>query len=124
MAKKFKHYKILWDTLQKTKGGYQYVETDPISPSAEHPPDRAPRVYLHTVLMENKLHRHLKSDEEVHHKDGDSSNNDISNLELTTHSGHQEDHANKRKFWKKSPRNKPGRKAVLHVIDAHLASLV
>jgi len=119
---KFKHYKILWDTLQKTKGGYQYVQTDPVHPKAEHPSDRSPRIYLHRVILENSLGRILDDSkgEEAHHKDGDPSNNDISNLELTTHSDHQKGHSQETKFWKKSPRNKPGRKAALRVIDAFM----
>ena len=118
-----KPFKILWDTVQNTKGGYKYVQTDPVHPNAEHPPDRSPRVYLLRVILENSLGRLLKDDEESHHKDNNHSNYNLSNLELTTHDEHQKDHANKRKFWKKSPMNKPGREAALRVIKAHLSSI-
>jgi hypothetical protein len=67
--------------------------------------------------MENKLKRYLKKNEDVHHKDGNPSNNSLDNLELVKHDDHQIEHAKKKKFWKKSPMNKPGRKAALRVIS-------
>jgi hypothetical protein len=108
--------------------GQVYVTTTP-----NHPPSSAGKkmpdhdktyVAKHTVIMENHLGRLLKDDEEVHHKDEDPSNNVLSNLVLTSREDHQRDHAKKRKFWKKSPRTKPGkkRKAALRVIEAFLNS--
>ena len=47
------------------------------------------------ALMEQKLGRHLGKDEDVHHKDGDFHNNDLSNLELAKHGEHQREHAMK-----------------------------
>jgi hypothetical protein len=73
-----------------------------------------------TVILENKLGRFLKKGEEPHHKDGNHANNDPSNLEPRTHDDHQRSHARKRKFWRKSPMNKPGRKSALRVIEAFL----
>jgi hypothetical protein len=47
----------------------------------------------HRVIMELHIGRRLRSDEHVHHKDGNRSNNDISNLELMTASQHMSHHA-------------------------------
>ena len=38
--------------------------------------------YQHVLAMEKKLGRKLKAGEEVNHRDGNKSNNDISNLQL------------------------------------------
>lgn len=38
--------------------------------------------YIHRVVMEEFLGRKLKQEEQVHHKDGNPSNNSIDNLEL------------------------------------------
>ena len=48
--------------------------------------------YIHRIIMENYLGRQLKDDEIVHHIDGDVSNNDISNLTVTTNSNHRKIH--------------------------------
>ena len=44
--------------------------------------------YEHIVKMEQKLGRKLRPNEIVHHADGDPSNNDLSNLSVTTKGGH------------------------------------
>lgn len=49
-------------------------------------------VYVHRVVMENYLDRQLKPFETVHHKDGCRNNNKVSNLLLTTNSGHAHMH--------------------------------
>lgn len=54
--------------------------------------DRDNVVYYHRYLMEKKLGRKLGSDEIVHHKDGNKSNNSLDNLELTNRSKHIEIH--------------------------------
>jgi len=119
--KPFKPFKILWDTVVTTKGGYKYVETDPVHPKAEKRPDRNKRyVYLHRVVLENKLKRYLKDNEEVKHLDDNPSNNDPSNLEAATRAEHQKGHAKEKKFWKKSPRTKPGRREAVKVVEAFL----
>ena len=47
------------------------------------------------LLVENKLGRPLKPDEDVHHIDGDPRNNDISNLSIKYHGEHQREHSMK-----------------------------
>ena len=46
-------------------------------------------------LMEQMIGRELDPDEEVHHKDENPLNNDISNLELRHHGEHQREHSTK-----------------------------
>ena len=46
-------------------------------------------------IMENHLGRKLNDDEDVHHIDGDKTNNDISNLEIVKHGEHQRQHSTK-----------------------------
>ena len=53
--------------------------------------DRNNKYEVHRKVMEEKLGRKLKSDEIVHHIDGNKLNNDPTNLELTN----RRDHINK-----------------------------
>lgn len=111
---KSKLHKIIPESIVKaTKGGYMYCETDPPHPAGEKRKDRKKRyVYLHRAVMENKLGRYLKPDEQVDHKDGDKTNNEPSNLELIELGVHQKSHADRgNHFWKNSPRNKSKKKA-------------
>ena len=48
----------------------------------------------HRFIMEQHLGRYLNRDEIVHHKDGDSLNNYIGNLEVMTNSEHMKIHNN------------------------------
>ena len=47
------------------------------------------------ILMEEKLGRPLEPYEDVHHIDGNTLNNDLSNLELVMHGEHQKRHSTK-----------------------------
>lgn len=46
------------------------------------------RVKQHRFVAEGVIGRPLRADEDVHHKDGNKSNNDPSNLEIISHSDH------------------------------------
>jgi len=116
MAKK-KIFEIDEDSIIKaTKGGYYYCCTIP--PSGEIRGDRKKRYkYLHRARMEQKLNRFLHEEEQVDHKNGDKTDNSPSNLILRERGPHQKSHTERgNHFWKKSPRNKPGRKAALNVV--------
>ena len=47
------------------------------------------------ILVEQKLGRPLKPDEDVHHIDGNVDNNDINNLQVVNHGEHQREHSTK-----------------------------
>ena len=48
--------------------------------------------YEHRMVAEAKLGRALRDGEQVHHVDGDKTNNDPSNLEVLTHAEHRAEH--------------------------------
>ena len=75
--------------LDKTLG-YQYF-IDKGHPLA----NSVGKVYYHRHLASLSLGRWLSKDEHVHHKDGDRSNNDVSNLETVTAEEHAIVHAEK-----------------------------
>lgn len=50
------------------------------------------RYFVHRKVMEEKLGRRLRSDEIVHHIDGNKLNNDPNNLEITNRSDHMKIH--------------------------------
>jgi formylmethanofuran dehydrogenase subunit E len=52
--------------------------------------------HQHRVVMEKEIGRKLKSNEVVHHKDGNKHNNNIDNLELTNQSNHAREHGKNR----------------------------
>lgn len=55
-------------------------------------------VYEHRYVVECAIGRALKSDEIVHHKDGNKLNNDKSNLTIMTRAGHLIEHIGRRKI--------------------------
>ena len=117
MSKK-KLFKIVPDSIIKGDAkGHLICETIPVHPYAISLPDRKKKyIYLHRVIVENNLGYVTDSKKfEIHHKDENPKNNALSNLELTTHEDHAKTHSKKKKFWKKSPRNKPGREAASRV---------
>lgn len=70
-------------------GGYRYCRTKP-----KHPRRNSKGLYpLHRVLMENKLDRLLRHSEIVHHRNGDRTNDRISNLEVLSNAEHSRLHA-------------------------------
>ena len=52
------------------------------------------QVRLHRYLMEKHIRRALKSNELVHHVDGDKNNNNINNLKIVTRAEHNRIHKN------------------------------
>lgn len=46
------------------------------------------KIRMHRLVMERHLGRKLLPTEDVHHKDGDKTNNSISNLEIVKHGDH------------------------------------
>lgn len=71
-----------------SKGDYDYALVP------EHPNcTKNGYVLAHRIIMENHLSRLLNSNEVVHHKNGNKKDNNISNLELMTHSEHSKMHA-------------------------------
>lgn len=57
--------------------------------------DKRDRVLLHRFIMEQHLGRYLTPAEVVHHKDENTKNNDITNLEIMSSSGHSSHHGSK-----------------------------
>ena len=60
--------------------------------------------YQHRYVMEKHLKRQLRSDEHVHHKDGDKTNNALNNLEVLDCSEHQRLHMTSEQSRKISPK--------------------
>jgi hypothetical protein len=112
--KKGPPFKIIPGSIVKgTGGGYMVCQTDPIHPRAITLKDhKCKYVYVHRVVLENKLGRLISDDElsQVGHKDKDRTNNAPSNLELDQLGPHQSRHMKENKVYKSSPYTKPGHK--------------
>lgn len=63
----------------------------------------------HRLLIEKHLGRELKQDEQVHHIDGDKTNNAIDNLSIMNKSDHMRLHALEKNEWRN--RDEQGRYA-------------
>ncbi len=83
----------MFEILSTCKGGgYLYCRTNP-----EHPNRNSNGLYpLHRVLASNKIGRLLTPDEDVHHIDGDKTNNSECNIQVMSRSDHARLHANDR----------------------------
>ena len=93
----FRHYLTgsfetkIWGKPHMTKYGYLRITVN------------GKRVQYHRYLMEQFLDRKLSPEENVHHKDGNKTNNNIDNLELTSNSNHIHTYHTKKKIvdWSK-----------------------
>ena len=63
----------------------------------DHPAQSNGYVFQHRLVAEDKLGRHLRNDEVVHHIDGDVTNNHPANIEVHTMSQHAKLHAKLRR---------------------------
>ena len=72
----------LYNNRKDGRTMFQYIDED-----GKHRIRSYPR-----ILMEEKLGRPLRPDEDVHHIDGDKTNNSIENLEIIPHGVHQKLH--------------------------------
>ena len=103
-------------------GGYVYVTTTPNHPGKRMKDHDKTYVYKHIALKELELGRYLTKDEEVNHKDENSSNNAPSNLQLMNKRTHPRKHSEKSKFWEHSPMNKPKKEMASSVVQKFLQS--
>ena len=85
-----------WNPHQRrrTSHGYMAVRVPVDHPHAWGPPGlkRFKYAYEHVVMMMKEIGRPLRPNEVVHHRNGDTTDNRLENLELTTASEHQRYH--------------------------------
>lgn len=83
-----------WGTGRKTANGYQIIKM------IDHPySDKNGYVYEHRLIVEKSIGRYLLPDERIHHIDGDKTNNNIDNLQITSHREHRRKHKNPTANW-------------------------
>lgn len=108
--KKGPPFKIIPGSIVKGTGnGYLVCQTEPVHPRAITLSDhKCKYVYLHRVVLENKLGYLISDDQasQIDHIDKDRTNNDPDNLQLKLLGPHQREHAKTNHFWEKSPMNK------------------
>lgn len=84
------------------KGGqiidYTHKRVLVYSPGHPNPTANGTHVYRYRLVMEKQLGRFLKKGEIVHHKNGDTEDDSITNLELMTQSDHAKKHYINGKF--------------------------
>lgn len=80
-----------WKGGKTTCNGYVEISSKSICPK---------RKFEHQLVMENYIGRELRSDEVVHHIDGDKQNNNINNLALMDRAAHARLHSIERKKHK------------------------
>ena len=100
-----------WKGGQTTDGRGRTLLHRPDHPSA----NKWGYVYRYRILVEESIGRFLTSDEIVHHKDGDKSNDAIENLEIMSQSNHIAEHRDQmsngiRRFFKNNQSPWVGRK--------------
>jgi len=72
-------------------GGYVFCRTDP-----KHPKANSKGLYpLHRVIVENEIGMSLTGEVDVHHKNGDKTDNRPVNLEVLSKSDHTRKHVRK-----------------------------
>lgn len=88
-----------WKGGYISKAGYIMIPIYPDNPYYEtssgytRQPGGMRKVRLHRILMASYLGRNLKTEDVVHHRDGNKLNNNIDNLELMTPQEHMKIHS-------------------------------